>query len=87
MNAEAVEGLMDRWMNDPTFRADLRANPEQAVKNVGITLNQDEMAALNSVDWSLSDDELTQRVTKSSIGDYLHRTLNLGSLGNPITGG
>jgi len=67
MNHENVEILMDRWMNDPTFRADLRANPEQAVKSAGVTLNADELAALNNVDWSLSDDELTQRVTKSGL--------------------
>ncbi len=55
---------MDRWMNDPTFRADLRANPDQAIKSVGVTLNEDEMAALKTVDWNLSDDELSQRVSK-----------------------
>ena len=67
MNHENVEMVMDRWMNDPTFRADLRANPEKAIEGVGVTLSEDEMAALKSVDWSLSDDELTQRVTKSGI--------------------
>ena len=67
MNHENVEILMDRWMNDPAFRADLRANPEQAAKGAGVTLNADELAALNNVDWSLTDDELTQRVSKSGV--------------------
>jgi hypothetical protein len=81
MNHENVEVLMDRWINDPTFRADLRANPEQAVESAGVTLNEDEMAALKSVDWSLSDDELTQRVTKTSFS----YGPNLGPLPNFFT--
>ncbi|MES2465312.1 MAG: Os1348 family NHLP clan protein [Armatimonadota bacterium] len=68
MNPENLELLMDRWMNDPTFRADLRANPEKAAESVGVTLNADEMAALKNVDWNLSDDELSQRVSKMGSG-------------------
>lgn len=82
MNHENIEALMDRWMNDPTFRADLRANPEKAVESAGVTLNEDEMAALKNVDWSLSDDELTQRVTKSGLS-----IPGMPNMGNPSLSG
>jgi hypothetical protein len=95
MNPKNVEVLMDRWMNDPAFREDLRTNPEQAAESAGVTLNEDEMAALKSVDWSLSDDELTQRVTKSGFtiangpgaGTYVDMgNSGIGSMGWGITG-
>ena len=64
MNRDAIETLMDRWMNDVSFRAELRANPEAAVKASGVTLTVDELAALKNFDFSASDDELHARVSK-----------------------
>ncbi|HLJ54510.1 MAG TPA: Os1348 family NHLP clan protein [Chthonomonadaceae bacterium] len=64
MNRDAIETLMDRWMNEPAFRAEMRANPEAAVKASGIELTEDEQAALKGIDFSLSDEELQARVSK-----------------------
>ena len=64
MSRQAVETLMDRWMNEPQFREALRQDPEAAVKAVGVTLSDDEWAALRSIDWNQSDDELQARVSK-----------------------
>ncbi len=64
MNRQAVETLMDRWINEPAFRTQMRQDPEGAVKRSGVELNDEEWAALRSIDWSLSDTELQTRVSK-----------------------
>lgn len=70
MSREAVEQLIERWMDDPAFRAAVRANPEAAVRSTGLELNADEWAALHALDWSLSDEELTTRASKTgSVAD------------------
>ncbi len=65
MKQENIEILMDKWMNEPTFREELKANPKDAVKNAGVTLSDDEMQTLNNVDWNLSDEELQSRISKA----------------------
>ena len=64
MSREAVETLMDRWMNEPAFRTAMRQDPEGTVKRTGVALDADEWAALRSVDWNLSDEELKARASK-----------------------
>lgn len=64
MSREAVEQLMDRWENDPGFRAQLRLDAEGAVRATGVELDPEEWAALKTVDWSLSDEELRARASK-----------------------
>lgn len=66
MSREAVETLMDRWMNEPAFRAELRANPEATVKAAGVQLDEDELAALKAMDFNLPDEELQARVSKAA---------------------
>jgi hypothetical protein len=65
VSRDAVETLMDRWINEPGFRAEMRANPEGAVKAAGIQLDEDELAALKAVDFNLADEELQARVSKA----------------------
>ena len=64
MSRAAVEELIDRWMNDPGFRSELRSDPEGAVRRAGADLSQDEWAALRAVDWNLPDEELQARANK-----------------------
>lgn len=64
MGYEQVGKLIDRWMNDPSFRKAVRDNPEAAVKGVGINLSQEERAALLRIDWNQSDEELKARISK-----------------------
>lgn len=61
MSRETVGKLVDQWINDPAFRAQMRADPEGAVQRSGALLDPDELAALRSVDWSLSDTQLQAR--------------------------
>jgi hypothetical protein len=66
MSREAFEELVDRWMDDPAFRAAVRQDPEGAVRATGVELDEDEWAAVRAVDWSLSDDELAARASKAA---------------------
>lgn len=65
MSRESIGKLMDQWINDPSFREELRGNPEEAVRNSKMELNEEEWAALKSIDWSLSDEELKLRANKA----------------------
>ena len=62
-----IEPLIDRWISDPAFRANVRTNPDGALSAAGFTLTADEQAAFRSIDWSLSDDQLTERVSKQGV--------------------
>ncbi|MBI4371101.1 MAG: hypothetical protein HY552_02265 [Elusimicrobia bacterium] len=64
MNQQAIKQLLDRWMNDPKFRSEVRQDPAGAVKKTGIQLGAEEQAAFQKVDWSLSDEQLKARISK-----------------------
>ncbi len=64
MSRASVEELVERWLEDPAFRAAVRQDPEGTVLATGLELDADEWAAIRSIDWSLSDAELSSRVSK-----------------------
>ncbi len=63
MNHETLGKLMDRWSGDAAFRAAVRTDPLGAIAGIGLQLSDEEKVAVQTVDWSLSDQEL---VTRSS---------------------
>jgi hypothetical protein len=70
MSRETIEELVDRWLDDPAFRAAVRQDPDAAIRATGLTLDADEWAAIRAIDWSLSDEELSTRASKSgSVAD------------------
>ena len=66
MSRDAISNLINRWVNEPAFRDELRKDPEGAVKRAGAQLTSEEWSALKSVDWKLSDDELKARINKGA---------------------
>lgn len=64
MSQEAFKEVVDRWMNDPQFRSEVRKDPEGAISRTGKSFTEEERGALKKVDWSLSDEELKARVSK-----------------------
>lgn len=66
MSRESVEELIDKWMSDKEFRADIRKDAEGAVRRLGMDLTEEEWAALRNVDWSLSDEELKSRISRAA---------------------
>ena len=66
MSRESVEMLVERWMEDASFRSALRKDPEGTIRGTGLELSTEEWAAVRNIDWSLSDEELTSR--RSAMG-------------------
>jgi hypothetical protein len=66
MSRAAVGNLIDRWLNEPDFRAAVRRDPEAAVRAEGVELNAEEWAALREIDWNLPDEELNSRLSKAA---------------------
>lgn len=67
MSREAVESLIDRWINDPVFREELRKDPEGAIRSTGVELDEEEWAALRRIDWGLTDEDLRLQVSKAPV--------------------
>ena len=63
-NQEAMQQLADRFMNDADFREQMRQDPEGAAERSGYQLDEEDRQALRSVDWSGSDEELKERMSK-----------------------
>jgi hypothetical protein len=61
MSRQSVETLVERWMEDASFRSALRSDAEAAIRGTGLELSAEEWAAVRNIDWSLSDEELTAR--------------------------
>jgi hypothetical protein len=56
---------MDRWAGDPGFREAMRSDPEGAVRDAGVELDESEWSALRDIDWALEDHELEARASRS----------------------
>lgn len=66
MSYQNMGSLVDKWLNDTNFRNDLRKNPEEAVRKVGVQLSPEEWKTFKSVNWSLPDAELKAQISKGA---------------------
>jgi hypothetical protein len=64
MSTDGFAQVMDRFTNDPTFRDELRSDPEGTIQRAGFSLTDEERHALQGVDWNLSDEQLHERISK-----------------------
>ena len=64
-NQEAMQQLADRFMNDADFREQMQQDPEGAAERSGYQLDDEDKQALKSMDWSGSDEQLNERVSKA----------------------
>lgn len=67
MSMENVGKLIDRWMTDSAFRAQMRNDPEGTLKASGAKCSAEEMTAFRQIDWKLNDEELKSRVSKAFV--------------------
>ena len=65
-NPESMQQLADRFMNDAAFREQMRQDPEGTAQRSGFQLDEEDRQALRSVDWSGSDEQLKERVSKAT---------------------
>ena len=63
-NQDGMQQLTDRFMNDADFRERMRQDPEGTAKSTGVELDEEDRQALQSIDWSLPDDQLKERVSQ-----------------------
>jgi len=63
-NPESMQQLADRFVNDAGFREEMKQDPEGAAERSGLRLDEEDKQALKSFDWSGSDQELKERVSK-----------------------
>ena len=66
-NPESMQQLADRFVNDAEFRERMKQDPEGAAQSEGFQLDEEDRQALRSIDWSGSDEELKERVSKKRI--------------------
>ena len=64
-NPESMQQLADKFMNDADFRKEMRRDPEGAAEGSGLPLDEEDKQALRSIDWSGSDEQLNERVSKA----------------------
>ena len=64
MTSSSIESLLEKWETDAGFRTALRRDSEAAVKAAGVSLTDEERAALRAIDWSQSDEQLSARASK-----------------------
>jgi hypothetical protein len=63
-NPEIMQQLADKFMNDAEFREQMRQDPVGTAEGSGLPLDEEDRQALRSIDWSGSDEELNERVSK-----------------------
>ncbi len=64
-NPESMQQLADRFMNDADFREQMQQDPQGAAERSGLPLDEEDKQALMSIDWSDSDEQLKERVSKA----------------------
>jgi hypothetical protein len=65
-NPESMQQLADRFMNDANFREQMQQDPQGAAERSGLPLDEEDKQALMSIDWSGSDEQLNDRVSKAA---------------------
>ena len=63
-NQQAMQELTDKFMNDAAFRDEMKQDPEGAADRSGLRLDEEDKQALKSIDWSGSDEQLKERISK-----------------------
>jgi hypothetical protein len=66
--ADAFGIVMDKWLNDTSFRSTLRADPEGAVRALGVELNPEQWTAVRR-QLALPDEQLQARISKGLVSN------------------
>ena len=62
-----MQQLAYRFVSDAEFRQQMKQDPEGAAERSGLPLDDEDKHALRSMDWSGSDEELKERVSKAVV--------------------
>ena len=64
-NQEAMQQLVDKFLNEQQFREQMRQDPEGTAERSGLQLDEEDRRTLRSIDWNQTDEELMPRVSKA----------------------
>jgi hypothetical protein len=64
MAQSAIADLYDRWSSDSAFRDRLEKDPDSAIRESGLTLDDEDLQALREAKFDLSDGSLAERINK-----------------------
>ena len=67
-NPESMQQLADRFINDAEFREQMKQDPQGAAERSGLPVDDEGRQALKSIDWSGSNEQLNERVSKAMYG-------------------
>lgn len=62
--SEAMDAVIDRWVEDPSFRQGMRTDMDGTLRSSGIDVDDDTAGQLHAIDWTQSDAELEQLLEK-----------------------
>ncbi len=63
-NPESMQHLADRFMNDARLRERMKQDQGRTADSTGPQLDEEDRQAIRSMDWSGSDQELNERMSK-----------------------
>ena len=66
LSKEGVDRFMERWINDPRFPGQLKADPHAAFSSVGLEAGPELVAAMRAMDGAMPFEELRERVSKGT---------------------
>ena len=67
MAQDGVDRLVDKWLNDTSFRDQMQRDPEGTAKRCGITLSAEEWTTVRNVVMTTGDEALRARISKGSL--------------------
>ena len=67
MTRNGVDLLVQKYLNEPGFKARMQQDPEGAVKSAGISLSADEWATVRNIVLTTSDEALQARISKAPL--------------------
>jgi len=62
MSREALEQLVQRWLDDPEFRDGVQRDTDGTIERAGYQLDEQEWAVVRDTDWSQPEEELRTRM-------------------------
>ena len=65
--SNSVDQLVDKWLNNPSFRDQMQRDLEGTIKRSGITLSAEEWTTVRNVVMTTADEALRARISKGSL--------------------
>jgi hypothetical protein len=65
LTKKTVDTFMDKWLNDPSFARQLKADPKAALKTCGMEPSDQLVNSFKDVDKNTPAEELRKRISKA----------------------